>query len=390
MIRQYEREKSFVLLVARGNLSIKDKQEFEKLLNAGLDWDYALSQLKQHKLFPLLFSHMESTGLVNSLLDSLIKKINDQWVNKSRMLDTELCRLKKLFTAKGIIYAVLKGPILAHAIYNNPRNRIYSDIDILIKKSDANYVTNFLKEEEYKQGEFDDEKKEFVLAPRKVVVGYSMYMHQLYPFKKLGEQSLITIDVHTKLYAPYRKHGENEFNIDVSTNSDFWQTLETIEFYDERIYTVNWNYFLLQLCMHAYVDEVSIFSILYGNGANLRAYCDIRELIISENSEINCEEFVEIVNKTNVREPIYYILANLSELYDDLLKIISPILERIRPTNLDFMNEFGYSIEILGEQRGQYSKPFRERIFDNSSKEDFKRQKHLFRTPQSQLQFFTT
>ena len=384
---QFDRENDFLLSVARGTLSEVERKKFEELLSDGLEWNYVLTQLKRHKLLPLFANHCKSCKITKNSgeISAYLKTISIH----SKRLEIELCSIASDLVERGIAYAVLKGPILAHAIYDIPVKRTYGDLDILVKKSDADAVSNILKEKGYIQGDFDKEKEEIVPVTRKVVVGYSMYTHQLYPFKKLFDQSFIVFDIHTKLHAPYRKGGQCVFDVDVSANSPCWQTLEQIDLYGERISTLNWNYFLLQICLHAYVNEVSIFSIVYDIGVNLRAYCDIRELILSKRDEINFEKFVELVQKTKAIQPIYYILANLSELYDDMRKIISSIIEQIRPTNLDFMNEFGYSMEILGEQRGQYSKPFIERIFDDSPQEDVKRQKHLFRPPKSQLEFLT-
>jgi hypothetical protein len=391
-MEQFEPEKTLIALIARGSLSTEERIKCESLLSADLNWNYAKAQINRHKLLPLFLSHLQSCRIINSSLEVALKEeINNcvQRIKHSRLLDRELCRLGKLLAERDLAYAVLKGPILAHVIYDIPVKRTYGDLDILVKKSDADAVSKILKEQGYIQGFWDKEKKEIVPAPRRVVLGYSLHTHQLYNFRKILEQSLITLDIHVELHMPCRKGSQRVFDIDVSANSPCWQSLEEIKLYGERISTLNWNYFLLQLCLHAYVDEVSIFKIVDDNGGNLRAYCDIRELILSKRAEINFDKFVDVVKQAKAKEPIYYILANLCELYDDMLEILSSILEQIRPKNLVSMNEFGYSLEILGEQRGQYSKPFRERIFDNSPQEDVNRQKHLFRTPQSQLEFFT-
>ena len=377
---QFEREKAFILLVARGTLSEEERIKFEDLLSAELEWDYVLTQLKRHKLFPLFNSHLQSCRTTKNL-ESVINEVKNNCtepIKRSRMLDAQLCRIAESLAEKGIAYAVLKGPVLAHAIYNTPDKRTYGDIDILVKKSDTDTVTNILKEHGYIQGQYDKEKAEIVPAPRKDVLWCSMYIHQLYPFQKVVDQCPCTVEVQTGIFPQSGKTVLRPFDIDLSATSEVWQAQGTIQVNGELISTLNWKYFLLQLCLHAYQDEISIARIVYENVPCLRAYCDIQELLTSKRHEINADEFAKLVQRTGTNEPVYYILAHLSKVYVDGLKISSPILEQIRPSDLSFLNQFGRFSEIIDQQRGQFSRPFMERLFDDSCKGDYERQSHLF------------
>jgi Uncharacterised nucleotidyltransferase len=390
-MEHFDKENAFVLLVARGTLSEEERIEFENLLSADLDWDYVLAQLKRHKLFPLFNSHLHSCNIAKNLITFLkvrmdeadeIKNNCTKSIIKSRTIDVELCLLATLLSEKKIQYAILKGPVLANAIYDDPGKRAYGDIDILIKKSDADVVAKNLNEQGYIQGELDYNKGKIFPAPRKNIIWCNVYSHQLYPFKKNIEQFLCEVDVQIKLFHQHGNTNQNIGVIDLSTTAEYWQTLGMIEINGTHISTLNWKYFLLQLCMHAYLDEVSITRIVYDeNGVCLRAYCDIRELLISKTDEINLDEFAKLVQRTQVNEAVYYILSNLSELYSDILEIVSPIVEKICPSCLSFMNEFGHWSETVSQQRGQFSQPFMKRIFDNSCREDYERQRHLFRHP---------
>jgi len=382
---EFDRENAFILLVARGTLSEEERTKFEELLNAGLEWGYVSAQMERHRLFPLLASHWQSCGTAKNLETVLNEGKNNctRRIRRSRILDRELCWLAESLAQKNITYAVLKGPILAHAVYDHPRKRVYTDIDILVKKSDADAVSKIIKEQGYIQGQFDKEKQEIVPAPRKNVLWCSMYIHQLYPFYRVVEQCPCKVEVQTKFFPLYENINHNLGSVDLSTSADCWQTRGMIEMNDKRISTLNWKYFLLQLCLHAYMDEVSIERIVYNNGVRLRHYCDIRELLKRKRDKINLEDFITLVESTGTNKSIYYILANLSTIYGDMLEMVLYILDEIRPKSLSFMNEFGHQWEIIGKKRGQFSKPFVERIFGNSAQEDFERQKHLFRNRNS-------
>jgi hypothetical protein len=385
-------ENDLIILMAHSVLTPQQTSEFCTLLARDLDYDYLTKQVRRHKLLPLFVNHINTHNVIDSALETKLKDDIAEYeirLRRCRVHDMELCNMAKLFAKEGISYAVLKGPILAHVIYDSLDKRTYGDLDILVKKSDISVVSNILKEQGYVQGDWDNEKKEIIPAAREMILTFNLLMHELYKFRKMIDQSLVSIDLHKELHVPYKKNGRSVYNVDAFLNSSCWPNLENINLYGEQISTLNWNCFLLQLCMHAYVDEISPFNYIKFNGGNFRAYCDIRELILSKRYSINFDQFSDLVQEIKVNEPICYILANLSAIYDDMEELLASVLFRLRPKNLDFMNEFGYSMEVLGEQRGRYSKLFIERIFDNSPQEDFERQKHLFRRSplQSQLEF---
>jgi hypothetical protein len=385
---EFEKENAFVLLVARGTLSKEEKIKFEDLLSADLDWDYVLAQLKRHKLLPLFTNYLHSCRIATSLENIIndIKNSSNGRIVRSRILDMELGLLAKSLEAKNITYAVLKGPVLAHTIYGSPDKRTYADLDILVKKSELDIVTDIIQGHGYIQGEFDQDKQNIVPTPRKNVVGCSIYLHQLYPFRKIIDQDLYTVEVQTDFFPQYRKTGTSQhtFDIDLSATSECWQTLSLVEINGTLISTLNWKYFLLQLCLHAYTDEMSISSIVaaqksgYQHGSRLRAYCDVRELIKEKIYQINLEEFVNLVQQTKTNKPIYYILSNLTKIYPDSLEKIEYILDKIHPINLSFMNEFGNYWETINHERGKFSQSFLQRLFNNSFEEDYEKQKYLF------------
>jgi hypothetical protein len=386
LMGQFDKENAFILLVARGTLSEAERAKFEELLKAGLQWNYILAQMKRHKLFPLFASHSQVCRIAkNKKIEGVINEVKNncsESIRRSRILDNELCWIAQLLAEKNITYAVLKGPVLAQAIYDNPSKRTYVDIDILIKKSDADAVTTLLKEQGYIQGRFDKEKARIVPASRKDLLWCSMYTHQLYPFIKVIDQCLLAeVDVQTKFFYQYGNTSENIGNVDFLTISEGWQTLSMIKVNGKKIFTFSWEYFLLQLCLHNYIDEISISKILYEGGGGLRSYCDIRELLTSKRNELNLEKFVKLVQDTGTNKPVYYILIHLSQIYDDMLGFVLSFIEQIRPIDLGFMNEFGHWSETVGEQRGQFSQAFMERIFNNSCQEDYETQRHLFRNP---------
>ena len=379
----FDKENAFILLVARGLLSEDERLQFGALLKTDLDWTYIFTSMKRHKLFPLLASHFQSVESDNNL-NPILQKVKNNCsipLSRSRILDAELRRISEWLAEQDIVYAILKGPVLAHLIYDNPSKRTYGDIDILILKSDADKVCKRLNRQGYIQGSFDIAKQKVVPASRKDVLWCNMYIHQLYPYKKVIEQCVCIIDLQTKFFHQYGNMRHSLGNVDISETAECWQTLSEFEIDERKMLSLDLEYFLLQICLHAYVDEVSLGGVAYGQGGGLRAYCDIREVIQSQQSKLNLDKFSNLVKATGAHQPVYYILANLKDLYPDVSTKVTRLLEIIRPDSLAFMNEFGLPWEVLGPNKGRFSQPLMKRLFNNSCQEDYEQQKNLFGEP---------
>jgi hypothetical protein len=65
-------------------------------------------------------------------------------------------KIKSIFEPEAIPMILLKGPHLAHAVYEHPGERIYSDLDILVKPGDFKKAANVLLKNQFVLVEEDD------------------------------------------------------------------------------------------------------------------------------------------------------------------------------------------------------------------------------------------
>jgi len=376
-------EHNILILMARNNLAQGQIESLQATLKENLDWEYLIDQLEKHKLLPLFLEHMV-TGTVAQLPRDVINAVRlkcELGINSARLLDSECVQITKTLSANSINYAVLKGPVLAHGIYNTPRKRAYRDIDILVRDKDCEVISRCLKDTGYIQGRVVAGEDEIKPASRKGIVWCRVYMPYLFPFVQLKDGHVLTIQVHIKLFPYNRKTGREIYTIDLSDGGYLWGNLQHFSINKSDVLTLCWEYFLLHMCLDTYSDEISIQKMFFEKSGLLRAYCDIQEFICLRDHEITWSLFIELVKESKTQEPVCYVLSNLTNIYKEMSYLIETVVSKIRPNKQDFMHEFGLPWETVTDQRGKWSRPFMERLFDNSPKEDYERQSALFGDP---------
>lgn len=103
----------------------------------GLTADAGLLELAQrHGLVGLLAEH---------LTDPLVRAINVRETARRSVLETHLSRILAGLDDAGVRVAVLKGPAVA-ARYRNPRQRPFSDIDILVPEDEMGTALDYLSQ----------------------------------------------------------------------------------------------------------------------------------------------------------------------------------------------------------------------------------------------------
>lgn len=145
-------EQQLLLCVARRKLDAEDAQRLSQLLTQPLDWEYLQTIAFDHKLLPLLASHVICQGddlvppdVLNRLRTDLLK--NRQ---SNLYLVRELVRVLSRFKSAGIAAFAFKGPVLAQLVYEDPGLRPAGDLDILIHPSDFHRAAEVLRELAYK------------------------------------------------------------------------------------------------------------------------------------------------------------------------------------------------------------------------------------------------
>jgi hypothetical protein len=64
-------------------------------------------------------------------------------------------KIKEIFAEKNIEVILLKGPHLGHTVYDSPKERIYGDLDILVRPTDFDLAAAIMKENSFEPFVFD-------------------------------------------------------------------------------------------------------------------------------------------------------------------------------------------------------------------------------------------
>ena len=118
------------------------------------DWDALTVVAEFHGLSALVCRTME--GVCPDLVpENVVSRLRDGYRDSARrnlVLTSQLFSLISAFQIEGIDVMPLKGPVLAELLYPDPVLRPFSDLDILVRKTDVPAAMRVLSLEEYRLG----------------------------------------------------------------------------------------------------------------------------------------------------------------------------------------------------------------------------------------------
>lgn len=208
-------------------------------------------------------------------------------------------------------YAVIKGAYLDKIAYGDIGLRDSGDIDILIDNKDYKTLCRLLEEEGFVCGYWDEEKKEVINYSRGTILYNYLYTHQAAPYIKVitldGVVHTVEVDINFSISWGEDKSGN------VHTKNILKNTrLISYENFKYRILTP--EYFLMQICLHAYRDMNSIILIHEGSYV-LRLLCDIYYYIVKGQELVTADKFLNIVKRCGYEKNIYYVFNYVTEVF---------------------------------------------------------------------------
>jgi hypothetical protein len=137
------REFQLLLYCAR---SRPDAQGIRQLVTEGVNWQSLMSLAQQHYVRPMLLQGLKSIcwDAVPQTTKLELERFNKANVQKNLLFTGELLRLSGLFQQKFIPIATFKGPVLAMSVYGDLGLREFSDLDLLVHRTDLCKAENIL------------------------------------------------------------------------------------------------------------------------------------------------------------------------------------------------------------------------------------------------------
>ena len=262
-------------------------------LSATLDWDYIIHHCTQHKLLPVLYNRIKNVLRVPKHIVRILD--NEYKIRKhiySKQRDEYLCLLNELSKA-GLKIILLKGVYLAEKCYNDPLERPYLDMDILIQKHETEDVFRVMKSLGYVQGEYNRNTHAIDEFNNNRLIGYESELQHYGEFAKLSGSDFLPVyfvDVHHRLSTVFDSFC---YDSDLLFQRAEKENIQGINF--RRLSNED---FLLHLSSHLYWHTLSLRDIISGRDIRLLSYFDIA-LFVSKN-EINWEKLFEYARENPV------------------------------------------------------------------------------------------
>lgn len=278
-----------------------------------IDWNNLLMQATIHGVAGVLHRQFAEDTNAPRWFREVLKQTyyfrRDTGNRKLHVFNSVLATLDK----KGIVAIVLKGVYLAPFLYKDCGIREFSDLDILVKKSDLQKVYMVLKEFGFIQGEYNSREDKIVPCPDKTLKERAEELQHDSPFIKVDRVAdiplIFQIEVHTRLETVFD-------NTLMETQKLFFNKVryKIPGGYTNRLANKD---MLIHLCYHNYWHTQSLQDIYKLRDIMLRQYMDIRLFIKSV--EINWREIEEKKQDSRLWIPICYSLYFCHKIFEDVL-----------------------------------------------------------------------
>lgn len=133
-----------------------DGSEFARWVQAhgaAADWGWLLRRAEQHKVAALLAERLAGCDLDRAVLRRLAI-IRLEATRRAAAAERTLARLGEAFAAAALPFFVVKGSVLAHQIYGDPRRRRFADVDVVVHRADVAQAERTLRALGHRPGGF--------------------------------------------------------------------------------------------------------------------------------------------------------------------------------------------------------------------------------------------
>jgi hypothetical protein len=292
-------EDELLLYCARSVVDPKTEDKIKHLIKTDLNWDYLLTVASKHKLRPLLYWQLDSTGWEHVPNETRmdLKDFFHQNLRRNLLILGELLKILDLLKSKKITAIAYKGPLLAINAYGNLALRQFDDLDLFLHPEDVMRVKDPLISLGYCP----------IMELKNLQESFYLKSQREYNFSNPSKE--IALEVHWKLIGT---------SFSFSGNKQFLSTpknMKIVQINNHSILTLSNEELLLNICFHA-----------AGNPwARLSWLCDIAKII--ETEDIEWDALIQETIKAGAKRILLVNLRLAEELLDlNLPEIIQDLI----------------------------------------------------------------
>lgn len=276
-------EEKMLLLCAVTSSSDGHTVKIRDLARGDIDWEKFGVLVSAYSLEALAYKHLQAfpDNVPQHVVGHLRDRAGVVLARNSRDI-AEIKRLAALFDGKGFEAIFIKGASFLADVYTRPGLRYLSDIDILIKETDAARMAKILKSAGY--AEAGDSK------------GFPRYRSQ----KVFSAPGGSCVDVHVDLVG--RRLHNRFIRLDMER---IWRDRRELDMAGSGIYGLDLLHDLAYQCLHLSMNH---------SFSGLKWYVDINEFLLKHSGELDWDGFLSLVKEYGIKRPVYYSLFFAKEM----------------------------------------------------------------------------
>jgi len=232
-------EQELSVILARKCLTPQLAGHAESVIGKGLNWDAFLDLSVKHRVFPIVFGHLQKfrPGLVPERVLNLLRTFYLANAEKNDAMAEELAEIVWALRKAGIEAVPFKGPLLGKLVWGDHRLWVGEDLDLLLRNADLKHAEDILRGAGYRTLSRSETRPK----------GPWFRLGRSEPFavlKKSSRIGTILVDFQTSLFPWWigRKEMDEEVWEDVRPGNIFGAS--------GVLLPPSWNFILL--CLHAY------------------------------------------------------------------------------------------------------------------------------------------
>ena len=281
----------------------------------------------------------------------------------SKQRDEFLHLLNELDKA-GLKIILLKGVYLAEKCYNDPLERPYLDMDILIQKNETEDVFRVMKSLGYVQGKYNRNTHTIDKFDNNRLNGYESELQHYGEFVKLSGSDffpIYSVDVHHRLSTIF-----DSFYYDSNL---LFQRAKKENIQGINFWRLSNEDFLLHLSSHLYWHTLSLRDIISGRDIRLLSYLDIA-LFVSKN-KINWEKLFEYARESELDNALYYTLHHCQLIFGNIIPndiYVTWDMQKVKEISNTIYDRWFTRNTLIPV--GKWTTDFMERVFDDDRKNE--------------------
>lgn len=367
-----------MILLLKKNLTDEEKKEVNTIINnIAVNWELFLGKVCFNRVNGMVYRNLRAFRGVPREVKMALDMLYNAQIEKLIAEKKAINEVSELFRENSIKHAFLKGSILNTIIYPEG-TRISNDTDILVSPKQINTVEKLLTSIGFVQGEYNKITDTIEKSSIRRKMYLKMNTHEVQSFSRLESSRFLhvnTIDINFKLSALD----------EVEVTEHLLNNVKEIDSNNVRMYSLNWDYFFVQLASHLYREAKLATKIMSGSDMHFYKFYDFYMIMNSPVISLDFDNIIEIAKGTEQLKAVYYALYAVEQIFSNTVS--KQLFLKFKFDNYDFVDEY------VGNQNGDeiyhWNRSFIDRFFDykrrleinrnvNSASERYK--EHLFST----------